>query len=158
MRPPDFVIGTDESPYLLRWYLWPRSWGWRLYLHKFLRDDDDRALHDHPWWFWSFIVKGGYDEVVPHSSRPASLAPGVNWPLFAQVRRRRFSLAFRRAEHRHRVVLHRDAAGRPVPCWTLVLTGRRTRTWGFWCPRGFVPWQEFTAPGDSGKVGKGCGE
>lgn len=28
----------------------------------------------------------------------------------------------------------------------------------FWCPRGFVPWQEFTKPNNPGEVGRGCGE
>ena len=70
-RPPDFVVGADnpEGAYLNRWYITPwRGWyqhvpemqrtRWQrlamgfarllpnLYLHQFLRDDDDRALHD----------------------------------------------------------------------------------------------------------------
>src|SRR5690606_3622328 len=73
-RDPDFIIGADAEggPYLLRWYVTPwRRWKehaehrptwWNqakarvsrllpnLYVHVFLRDDDDRALHDHPSW------------------------------------------------------------------------------------------------------------
>jgi hypothetical protein len=45
-----------------------------------------------------------------------------------------------------------------MPAWTLFITGRRVRDWGFHCPKGWVPWQEFTDPTDSGRVGKGCGE
>jgi hypothetical protein len=47
-RPPDFVIGGD-SPYMLRWWIIPRNKFFNIYLHRFLRSDDDRALHDHPW-------------------------------------------------------------------------------------------------------------
>ena len=36
-----------------------------MYLHLFLRDDDDRALHDHPWDNASFLLTEGYVEVLP---------------------------------------------------------------------------------------------
>lgn len=42
---PHFVIGSGESPYLLRWFLIPRNTKLNIYLHKFLQSDDDRALH-----------------------------------------------------------------------------------------------------------------
>ena len=42
---PHMVIGGAEDPYLLRWYLIPRNPFVNVYLHKFLRSDDDRALH-----------------------------------------------------------------------------------------------------------------
>lgn len=42
--------------------------------------------------------------------------------------------------------------------WTLFLTGPKVRTWGFWCPKGFVPWFDFVKPEASGEVGRGCGE
>lgn len=48
-RAPDVVIGEADSPYLLRWHPIPRNPIFNVYLHQFLRDDDDRALHDHPW-------------------------------------------------------------------------------------------------------------
>lgn len=55
-RKPDFVIGDLSNPYLLRWWVIPRNRFFNVYLHKFLRDDDDRALHDHPWWSMSIIL------------------------------------------------------------------------------------------------------
>lgn len=139
---PHQVIGGDD-PYLLRWYLIPRT-GWiNVYLHKFMRDDDDRALHDHPWWFVSLVIRGWYYERV-HDRGIVSRFAG--------------SIAFRRATHRHQVMLPREAGtDRPVPCWTIVVTGPRSRTWGFWCPQGFVPWTEFLDPNDENRAGKGCG-
>ena len=50
-RAPDFVIGGSDNPYLLRWFLIPRNPVFNVYLHKFMRSDDDRALHTHPWLF-----------------------------------------------------------------------------------------------------------
>src|SRR5580692_11012239 len=39
----------SAEPYLDRYilYFWPIT----LRLHRFWRGDDDRAPHDHPWWF-----------------------------------------------------------------------------------------------------------
>jgi hypothetical protein len=42
-RAPDQVIGGRERPYMLRWYLIPRNRFCNIYLHHFLRSDDDRA-------------------------------------------------------------------------------------------------------------------
>jgi len=141
---PHFVIGADnpDGAYMLRWYLVPRNPWLNLYLHKFLRDDEDRALHDHPWWFVSVMLRGGYREIV----------------RLSELRRAAPSIAFRKAEHQHRVVLWRDDAGHIQPCWTLVLTGRKRRTWGFWCPKGFVPFYDFVESSNHGNVGKGCGD
>lgn len=139
---PHFYIGGTENPYMLRWYLFPRNHWLNLYLHKFLRDDDDRALHDHPWWFASFMLAGRYKEHLPNGT----------------FQRRVWSLAFRRSTHRHRVELDKDSNGKAIPCWTLVVTGPKIRTWGFWCPRGFVPWFDFVDHSDVGNVGKGCGD
>ncbi len=47
--------------------------------------------------------------------------------------------------------------GRRETCWSLFITGRKVRTWGFWCPQGFVPWHEFVDQTDSGNIGRGCG-
>lgn len=140
---PHFIIGGEDNPYLYRWYVLPRNRFFNVYLHKFLRDDEDRALHDHPWWFISVMLKGGYWELIGKGA------------IF-QIKRKALSIAFRRATHRHRVVLFRDRELKSMPCWTLVITGRVSRAWGFWCLQGFVKWQDFVAPSDSGQVGKGC--
>lgn len=134
---PHFYIGGTENPYLLRWYLIPRNSWFNVYLHKFLRDDDDRALHDHPWWFISVLLRGAYYE---------HCVDGV------RIRTTCGSVAFRTAQHRHRIELFRS---RP-PTWTLVITGRKVREWGFWCPQGFVPWHKFVATDDHGNIGRGC--
>lgn len=138
---PHFYIGGRDDPYMLRWYLIPRNRWLNLYLHKFMRDDDDRALHDHPWNFVSIMLWGQYTEITAMGT--AGKVRG-----FPDV-------AFRSAEHRHRVVLD-ERNGQPVPCWTLVFTGPKVREWGFWYPKGFVPWQDFVAHDDHGNIGKGC--
>ena len=144
---PHFVIGNPAEPYMLRWYLIPRNPWLNLYLHKFLRSDDDRAAHDHPWIFASLMISGGYIEHFERDGKKQTIYR--NAPSFV----------FRRTTDRHIVELfeHFDGGG-PVPCWTIVLTGPKVRVWGFHCPKGFVPWFEFVDHTNTGNTGKGCGE
>ncbi len=132
---PDVTIGEPDSPYMLRWYVLPRNRLFNIYLHRFLRSDDDRAQHSHPWASLSFIVEGAYTE---HIGR-------------ATFVRQTGQLVFRRAKPYHRIELH---AG---PAWTLFFTGPRMREWYFNCPKGPVHWRDFTAvEGTVSKIGRGC--
>jgi hypothetical protein len=142
-RPPDFVIGGD-NPYLRRWWVIPRNRYFNIYLHHIIRDDDDRALHDHPWWNASLVLSGGYYEIVPVVSPVMTGWNNTHW-------RRPGSVVFRRATAAHRLALSKGH-----PCWSLFITGPRVRQWGFWCDHGWRHWKEFCAVGDRGRVGRGC--
>lgn len=134
VRPPDHVIGGADDPYLRRWWLIPRNRFANIYLHHFVRSDDDRALHDHPWVSVSIILTAGYREHMP--TRIADRLPGA--------------IVARRAKAAHRVEL------RHGPAWTIFLTGPRVRQWGFHCPNGWRHWREFTAGPKGETIGKGC--
>lgn len=60
------IVNCDRDPYLLRWYVF-RTEKIGLFIHKFVRSDEDRALHDHPWSFLVIPIWRGYYE---HSQRP----------------------------------------------------------------------------------------
>ncbi len=62
-RTPDLTIGAPA--YLERWWIVPRNQQQNVYLHRILRDDDDRALHDHPWENVSYVIAGRYREITP---------------------------------------------------------------------------------------------
>jgi len=138
---PDRAIGGWGDPYLLRWHI-RRTPGdankGNIYLHQFLRDDDDRALHDHPWPSLSVCIGGGYHEVL--------VGNVIKWRPVG-------SIVWRRSTHQHRIVLDR---GRPA--WTIFVTGPKVRSWGFWCPQGFVYWRDFMDPNDPDTIGAGCGD
>ncbi|QRF60228.1 hypothetical protein [Variovorax paradoxus] len=139
-RRPDVVIGGEERPYLRRWWLIPRNPIFNVYVHEFLRSDDDRALHDHPWVNLSVLLEGQYTE---HEI----LAGGVHQKTVRSAGDWRFRRSGRIA---HRIEL---THGR---CWTLFITGPRYRHWGFHCERaGWVHWRLFTSD-DGQDVGKGC--
>lgn len=167
-RPPDFVIGGRDRPYLRRWFLIPRNAFFNVYLHKFMRDDDDRALHDHPWLFnASWLLKGSY---IEHTIK----AGGIS----ARTRLDAGSFKFRWGAAPHRVELlsnifyhtleipcyltggvieRRCQVHYPIHAWTLFITGPRIREWGFHCTeRGWVHWKAFTAADDPGATGAGC--
>lgn len=123
-------LGDETCPYMRRWYV--ELFGFTLRLHHFFRSDLDRHLHDHPWWFITFPL-GAYHEWVPLSSmsrkralrHDGPLMVGDSFDTFAKIRVAGWRPHFRRANHRHRVVIDR-------PQWTVVLSGRRSRDWGFW--------------------------
>lgn len=137
-RPPDFIIGGEADPYLRRWWLIPRNRIFNVYLHHFLRSDDDRALHDHPWASVSLLLRGSYLEHLP----AGVVAPSKAGDLIVRGSGRMA----------HRIELDDG------PCWTLFVTGPRYRQWYFHCPQGLVHWKRFTDDRDSGVTGKGCNQ
>lgn len=136
---PDFSVGPPAYPYLHRWWLVRRNRICNVYLHCFMRDDDDRALHDHPYPSVSILLLGDYFE---HTA-PDGVAVRTLYRTGSVIWRLRGSKG-------HRIELSRSV------CWTLFITGPRYREWGFHCPKGWVRWQDFTKPAAKGEIGKGC--
>ena len=137
-RHPDFIIGGAETPYVLRWWVIPRNRFFNIYLHKFLRSDDDRALHDHPWINLSILLEGSY---IEHSIQQGGVQHAVH--------RHAGQFKFRGPRSAHRIEIDK-------PCWTLFITGPVVRNWGFHCPKGWRPWQQFVDKRDAGSIGRGC--
>jgi hypothetical protein len=139
-----FEIGRGGNTYMTRYTLLGQraaGAGYAVYLHHFHRGDWDDALHDHPWSFVSVILSGGYYEQTERHTR--WYGPG--------------RMLVRPAEWRHRTIL---PPGREA--WTLILRGRKRRSWFFWCLDRIgrltgvsVPWRSFIDRIDSGSLG--CG-
>ena len=101
-------IGLPECPYMRRWVVDFGAFAIRI--HRWESSDDDRAFHDHPWWFITLVLRGSYDDV--------SLS-GLDTLRVGSIR-------FRSASHRHTVKIKTPGT------WTLLITGRAKRRWGFW--------------------------
>jgi hypothetical protein len=142
-RSPDFIIGESDRPYLRRWWVIPRNRWFNIYLHEIIRSDDDRALHDHPWWNCSILIAGGYVEHTIDAGgceRHTTRLPG--------------SLKLRWATAAHRLEVSDG-----VPAISLFVTGPRLRSWGFHCPKaGWIHWRDFCDGPNGETVGRGCGE
>lgn len=125
--------------YLRRLRILQTPW-FALYLHFIYESDADRDPHDHPFTFWSFIVKGGYTE------RIWDVVPGV-MAAFQPLREKtwkRFSL--HKMGQRQAHMIDRLEPG----TITLVFCGPKTGNgrWGFYTDYGttgssFVPWAQY---------------
>lgn len=141
-RAHDVRIPFDPSvsPYMLRWWKIPRNPFFNMYFHHVLRSDDDRALHDHPWFSFSIVLQGGYFE---HTI----LAGGVHSKIWYGPG----SVKFRRAgKCAHRLELAQDEdydLGYPeLPAKTIFITGPVLRRWGFHAQQRWVDafeWDDF---------------
>lgn len=92
-----------------RWQILKTPW-FALYFHAIYKEDLDLYLHDHPWNFASFILKGSYTEQLENK----------------EIKRKRFSFCARKAEIFHKIKkLHSPVV------YTIFLTGKRKRVWGY---------------------------
>jgi hypothetical protein len=107
-------------------------------LHILLSSDDDRAWHDHPWWWGSLILEGGY---VEHTPEPRTLRDRVRTY-------RAGSFRIHRPDTWHRLELLPGTS----QVTTLFFHGPRLRrarwgdraSWGFMDRTGVrVPWHKF---------------
>lgn len=129
------AYASHLGDYMRRWILrTPRG---TLRLHNILRSDEGRDLHDHPFNFTSLILRGGY---VEH--RPGCLC-GIHGilPSGNVVLPCRFygpgSVVRRNATDLHRLELVNGLA------WTVVITGRYFRRWGFQTAAGWVDYEHY---------------
>lgn len=84
--------------------------GYAVRIHHFVRSDDKRYFHDHAWWFVTLVLRGSYTDVSPTG----------------RDQLKTFSLRYRPANHAHYVEVPEGG------CWTVLLTGKPLRKWGFW--------------------------
>ena len=107
----------SNEPYLVRWYLFlkdRKNFPFNITLHKVLVSDEP-TLHDHPWSYATFIIKGGYYENTPK---------GRLWRGPGHFR-------YRSANDLHYLELAKDAEGNEIPCWSLFFMGKKATDWGF---------------------------
>ena len=123
--------------FLIRWFVIPKNRWFNIYLHQFIRDDEDRATHDHPWPNASVLLIGSYVEVVDDGTRTTYNEGDVK---------------FRSASSGHRIELPK-AFGNPPrkSSWSLFITGPVIREWGYHCSSGWISHEGFADRG-------GCGE
>jgi len=154
LRSPDMQLDREDGVvYLRRWHLIPRNRWFGVYLHNMIGSDDD-VLHDHPYHSVSLVLTDGLRE---RHMKPMTLQRELFGPLIIPLRTlREGQVVWRGTNFAHQLIVDR-------PSWTLFLMGPRVREWGFWCPRGWIPWQEYypqQSPEGRGGRGarRGCGE
>lgn len=166
-RKPDFTIGDDVQPYLQRWFLIPRNRFFNIYLHKFLRSDQDGALHDHMYFNLSILTENDYVEhtilyggVHKRVLRRAGTLSGIKvrspWAAH-RVELQKVLTKFNGDRDGGPITLENmEAEMREIPTWSLFITGPRIKSWGFHCPSGWIDQKQFLQPGNYGDGNRGC--
>lgn len=129
---PEEINGAGRCPtYLYRWFLLKTRW-FNVYLHHFINDDWSLDLHDHPKRFISIGLRGRYVELTPDPKG------GTKTRTWTAPWVRSFP-----ADHIHRLRMARGWLGEIEDCWTLVITLKAVRPWGFWHLGKFIGWREY---------------
>lgn len=111
-RPYDIIINGEL--YLRRYFLIKTKW-FGLFIHRIYKADDNRFPHDHPFNFWSFVLRGWYLE-RRYSVRGKKLIEFRNT----------WSLAKRKDSDIHEIsVVSNDLL-------TLMFIRHTNKNWGFW--------------------------
>lgn len=137
MRWSDVPDQTREGfVYLRRLRVLQTPW-FAVYVHWLYLPDGDRDPHDHPWSFWSLVLKGGYlEEFFSWQTGERRWCPDIGPSATKVWRRGSLHRMGVKAAHRIRLLTR-------TPTVTLIVTGRRRQSWGFWTPDGFVHWRNY---------------
>ncbi len=122
------------ADYMLRWYiLRERRWlPFAIRVHHILRSDAGRDLHDHPFWYISIILRGGYWEMTPVCRSDGSTWCQSKWHGAGTI-------VFRSSAFRHRLQL--DSGKTAL---TLFIHGpHKAKGWGFHTRGGYVPREQY---------------
>jgi hypothetical protein len=128
-------LGVKECPYAYRWMLNLGLFSVRV--HHWVRSDDKRYFHDHPWAFITIILKGGYTDVSWRgdidglkkdiSARHGNLTLSDDKKYIVE---KDTVIAgnwrYRPSSHRHYVDVPKGG------CWSLLFCSYPVRNWGFW--------------------------
>ena len=110
---------NDNVDYLIRYSMLSCKL-FSIKIHNILVSDYD-CLHNHPWAFVTFLLKGGYVEYTPKGSHVYGAG----------------SLLYRPATYIHKLEIHQ-------PVWTFVITFKKIRPWGFFTSKGWIEWFNYT--------------
>lgn len=120
----------DINDYMTRWVL-QLPWC-ALRAHRIRRRDLEDYPHDHPWSFFSLVLRGGYLE-----ERHTPEGIEHRWVRWWNAV--------------HATDVHRIVAVLPGTL-TLVISGPKVRSWGFHTEHGFVPWRRYLGLEGAGQV------
>ena len=91
-----------------------------VYLHRIFKSGEDIDVHGHPWWFFTWILWGGYCEKFVRNQKAA---PTYRLRMFPFI-------YFTGLKSFHKIL----ATRRDKPVTTLVFTGPRHKMWRYLVP------------------------
>jgi hypothetical protein len=117
---------NEGQVYLRRLRVVNTPW-FSLMVHWINEPDTGRWPHDHPWAFYSWVVRGEYTE---------DLYDILGWIIDKRVHKQG-SVHLMSFDLAHRITSISDGL------MTVVLTGKRQRRFRFWTPEGKIPWDKM---------------
>lgn len=147
-RTPYFDLEHEGSLYMQRWWLRKppghgahestydnKKSGIGIRIHRIMRSDRGRDLHDHPWTNISIVLRGGYWEILPIYQ---GQDPHFDAHAYKRIWRGPGSIVIRRAGTRHRLEVQQGRSA-----WSLFIMGPWQRDWGFHTPFAWVYWRNY---------------
>lgn len=128
------VIHIDGNVHLIRYKLINTPFG-GIYIHRFMRPDMDRHMHDHPWNFATFILNGSYTELFDPLPNLYGMSPGPTYKRYW----RKLSFHRMHTNQAHMVT----KISNYTPLITLVFVGPKKDDWGFYTLNGWVQWEKY---------------
>jgi hypothetical protein len=149
-----FDIVINGELYLTRLTLFKTPW-FSVKLHWIHKADPDRDLHDHPWSFASLILRGWYKELVCRKpdARGEIVAQGLDLKRFRDEGLCVEERLVRWFNHKDTRGAHRILEVSPKLI-TLVVTGPKTKEWGFYDEDTFkyTDWKTYIATQQKAKM------
>jgi hypothetical protein len=122
-----------KEPYLIRYYVFLKdrnNFPFNIFIHKFMKGDDDEDMHDHPWGFFHIILSGGYWEEVPYDQN--DLNKGIQ-----KIWRESGYWNCVSADYKHRIELQDN-----IKPWTIFIPLNKRSEWGFWVKKNQI-WEKI---------------
>jgi len=153
-RTPYFHIASEggDEVYMYRWWLfnaYPHGndgagrrygdWLPSFRIHRIMREDRDRHMHDHPWNARTFILRGWYNEERQFDPP---------WMFHDDARNTIHRKAGDTAQL-HFGEFHRIKEVSEGGAWTLFITWKKRGTWGFRVNGRKVPWRDYLGINDA---------
>ena len=125
---------VNDQPYLERYYVFLKDRTWfpfNIFVHRFLKSDPT-DVHDHPWGYFTLILRGGYWEWQPvFDSQGRRISEVAKWRGVGHWR-------VSPADSYHRIELDPT-----VECWSLFMPGPHRKDWGFLVRGEWMQWQQY---------------
>jgi hypothetical protein len=131
------ITSKEGQVHFRRYRLLATPW-FNIYIHQILKSDEEAHMHDHPWAFYSFILKGGYKEVSSYEVD--------GWKEVHTNYYLRHSLVHHKRNDAHKLTLMASCV------WTLVLTYGKHETWGYQTEAGWIDFQSYREQKNEGKL------
>lgn len=141
------ITRGDGMAYLFRWTLLS-IYKWISFKLHVIMASDDLCAHDHPWFFFTIILNGGYFEWTPKDQKERGKILDERLAPDGIIEVKRWhgagSIMYRNKKWRHSLELDTYNNGVPIPCITFAIMGPVVKEWGFFTKWNWIYWEDYS--------------